>query len=96
MSEEVSIHVTIATRKYPLTVAKKDQELVLKVASDIDNAVKALQSSYAIQDRQDLMAMAALQVATKAAVGTKPNSSDSDSNVTKELQILLEKSEGLV
>lgn len=96
MSEEVSIHVTIGSRKYPLTVAKKDQELVEKIASDLETAVKTLQASYAIQDRQDLMAMAALQVATKAAVASKNTSSDSDAKITNELQLLFDKSESLV
>ena len=96
MSEEISIHVTIASRKYPLTVATKDQDLVKKVASDLDSAVKTLQSNYAIQDRQDLMAMAALQVASKFAVSATKTPSNSDSDITSELQLLLDKSEKLV
>ena len=96
MSEEISIHVTIASRKYPLTVATKDQELVVKVASNLDKAVKKLQSSYAIQDRQDLMAMAALQVASKSEVSAKQNSSNSDLDITSKLQLLLDRSEQLV
>lgn len=61
---ELSIKVTIAGRVYPLTISPAEEELVRKASRQIDEQVKALQQTYAVKDRQDLLAMVALQSAT--------------------------------
>lgn len=97
MSEDISINVTIGGRKYPLTVAVKDQDMVKSIAEDLNKTVTSLKENYAVQDRQDLLAMAALQVAVKQAVSNrKPADSDSEKNLISAIETLLAKSDSLV
>lgn len=63
---DVSIKITIAGRVYPLTVDESEKELVEKAAERVDNSVRMFMKSYAVKDKQDLLAMTALQMATSA------------------------------
>lgn len=69
MSNKLSIKVVVAGRSYPLSVREDEQEKVLRAAEDINKAIKTLQDNYAVKDMQDLLAMTALQLASKT--GTK-------------------------
>ena len=62
---KLSIKVVIAGRTYPLSVNESEQDRVLKAAEDINNSIKLLQKNYAVRDMQDLLAMTALQLASK-------------------------------
>lgn len=62
---ELSIKVTIAGRIYPISVNAEEEEMVRKAATDVDTDIKNLQKNYAVKDKQDLLAMTALQLATK-------------------------------
>lgn len=62
---KLSLKVVVAGRTYPLSVNENEQEKVLKAAEDINKAIKLLQDNYAVKDKQDLLAMTALQLATK-------------------------------
>lgn len=62
---KLSIKVIIAGRNYPLTVNEEEAEKVKTAAAAINNSIKRLQESYAVKDMQDLLAMTALQLATK-------------------------------
>jgi len=64
---EMSIKVTIAGRIYPITVKADEEEKVREAARRVDENLKLLQNSYAVKDKQDLLAMTALQMATKSA-----------------------------
>jgi len=64
---EMSIKVTIAGRIYPITVKADEEEKVRDAARRVDENLKLLQNSYAVKDKQDLLAMTALQMATKSA-----------------------------
>lgn len=63
---KLSIKVVVAGRTYPLTVNESEQEKVMKAAEDINKAIKLLQDNYAVKDMQDLLAMTALQLASKS------------------------------
>lgn len=63
---KLSIRVVVAGRTYPLTVSESEQEKVMKAAEDINKAIKLLQDNYAVKDMQDLLAMTALQLASKS------------------------------
>lgn len=91
---ELSIKVTIAGRSYPLTIEREEEENVRKAAKEINNAVEALQSNYAVQDKQDLLAMVALEMSTK--VLTRPENLENEGVLKKiaELDILLSESSG--
>jgi cell division protein ZapA (FtsZ GTPase activity inhibitor) len=97
MSEDISIKVSIGGRKYPLTVAVKDEAMVQKIAADLDKTITSLKENYAVQDKQDLIAMAALQVAVKQATkNSSPAQLSVDSDLLSSLERLVHKSEGLV
>ena len=85
--EKLSLKVVVAGRTYPLTLNEGEQEKVLKAADDINKAIKVLQDSYAVKDMQDLLAMTALQLATKpkAQVASEPVEPDY-SAIEKELE----------
>ena len=67
--EKKSLSLVVAGRTYPLTVSAEEQEKVLGAAEDINKAIKVLKDNYAVKDMQDLLAMAALQLATKSKSG---------------------------
>jgi len=62
---KLSLKVVVAGRTYPLSLNEGEEDKVLKAAEDINKAIKLLQDSYAVKDMQDLLAMTALQLATK-------------------------------
>lgn len=60
-----SIKVVLAGRSYTLSVSESEEEKVLKAVEDINKSLKLLQQNYAVKDMQDLLAMTALQLASK-------------------------------
>ncbi len=93
---KLSLKVVVAGRTYPLTLNEGEQEKVLKAADDINKAIKLLQDSYAVKDMQDLLAMTALQLATKPKAQAKAVPVEPDySGVESELERLSNDLEGL-
>ena len=80
---KMSVKVVVAGRTYPISVEENEREKVLNAAADINKAIKMLKDNYAVKDMQDLLAMTALQLASKE------NSNDS----TRENTDLLDKIE---
>ena len=87
MSDELSIKLVIAGRTYPLTINRNEEEMIRKVAKEINESIKVLQDNYAVKDSQDLLAMAALQIATQAQLssGKPAESTENDEAVLNEL-----------
>ena len=63
---KLSLKVVVAGRTYPLSVEESEESRVQKAANDINKAIKLLQDNYAVKDMQDLLAMTALQLASKS------------------------------
>ena len=63
---EVSIRVNIAGRTYPLTVSSEEEAGVRNAEKTIEESIQLFQKNYAVKDKQDLLAMAALQMSAKA------------------------------
>lgn len=61
----LSIKVIIAGRTYPLNIKEEEKALIEKAAEDINKSVNFLKENFAVKDAQDLLAMTALQLATK-------------------------------
>ena len=59
---EVSLKILIAGRTYPLTVKQEDEEAVLTAAKMIIAKVKEFEINYSVRDKQDLLAMSALNL----------------------------------
>jgi len=65
MDEKLKIKLSIADRVYPLTIDPKQEEGLRKAAKNIDNLAKKFEKNYAVRDKQDVLAMCALQFASK-------------------------------
>ncbi|MDX5321714.1 MAG: cell division protein ZapA [Bacteroidota bacterium] len=63
--QELSIKVTIAERQYPLKIQASDEENVRKAAWKVNERLKEYVEKYAVADRQDALAMIALEFATE-------------------------------
>jgi cell division protein ZapA (FtsZ GTPase activity inhibitor) len=65
MSELLKIKLTIADRVYPLSVSPEQEESLRASAKKIEAMIKQLEQNYAVRDKQDVLAMCALQYATQ-------------------------------
>lgn len=62
--DDLSISLPVADRSYRLAVAKDHEELFRNAAKLIDKRIRDYSTSYAYKDKQDLLAMVALEYAT--------------------------------
>jgi len=93
---KLSLKVVVAGRTYPLTVNEGEESKVQKAADDINKAIKLLQDNYAVKDMQDLLAMTALQLASKSGNSTNVVQEAPDySAIESSLGTLLQELEGL-
>ncbi|HMQ43546.1 cell division protein ZapA [Mariniflexile maritimum] len=65
MAEKLKIKLSIANRVYPLTIDASQEEGLRKAAKDIDAMIKQFEESYSVRDKQDVLAMCALQFASQ-------------------------------
>ncbi len=77
MSEKLKIKISIADRVYPLTVETSQEEGLRSASKKIDNMIKQFEENYAVRDKQDVLAMCALQFASQ--VEQKQINTNSDS-----------------
>ena len=63
--EVLGIKLSIANRVYPLTIDPKQEEGLRKAALKIDAMIKQFEQSYSVRDKQDVLAMCALQLASQ-------------------------------
>jgi cell division protein ZapA len=91
MSEKIKIKLTVADRVYPLTISP-DQEASLRIsAKKIDDMTKQLEQNYAVRDKQDVLAMCALQYAAQLENQLEKNTTKDDSSTkTNELIELID------
>ncbi|MBE0424985.1 MAG: cell division protein ZapA [Lutibacter sp.] len=65
MAEPLKIKVTIAGRVYPINVKNEiEEEGMRKAAKHINDMVTKFEKNYAVSDKQDVLAMCALQFAS--------------------------------
>lgn len=64
--DEVSIRIELAGRAYPLTIQAGEEVNVRRAVEEINESIARLKASYPLTDKQDLLAMAALEVTTRA------------------------------
>ena len=66
MGESLKIKVTVAGRVYPLNVKNaNEEEGMRKAANKINDLVSRYEQNYAVSDKQDVLAMCALQFASQ-------------------------------
>ena len=61
-----TLDVKLGGRSYPLTLSPEEVDVVRAAAQAVEAQIAQLKSQYAVTDRIDLMAMAALQIAVQA------------------------------
>ena len=65
MDEKLKIKISIADRVYPLTVTMSQEEGLRSASKKIDAMMKQFEENYAVRDKQDVLAMCALQFASQ-------------------------------
>ncbi len=71
------IKLNIGNRVYPLSVDTNQEEILRKAAKQINQMINDYESKYAVRDKQDSLAMCALQILSQS----KTFSNDDDKDV---------------
>lgn len=87
--DKLKIKISIADRVYPLTINPNQEEGLRKAAKKIDAMIKQFEQSYAVRDKQDVLAMCALQFASQVEQKTIDKEGDNE-NVSSRLLALNE------
>ena len=81
----LSIKINIANRIYPLTINRDAEENIRKAVKKIEERLKFYEKNYATKDRQDLLAMCLIEVASKLE-SVKDTSIKEDNDVKLKLE----------
>ena len=66
---KLKINLVIAGRTYPLSVnSTQEEEGMRKAATKINELIARYEQNYAVSDKQDVLAMSALQFASKLEI----------------------------
>ncbi|MFD2567805.1 cell division protein ZapA [Pseudotenacibaculum haliotis] len=66
---KLKINLVIAGRTYPLSVnSTQEEEGMRKAAANINELISRYEQNYAVSDKQDVLAMCALQFASKLEI----------------------------
>ncbi len=86
--EKLKINIVIAGRTYPLSVNNtKEEEGMRKAARAINKLISMYEQNYAVSDKQDVLAMSALQFASKLEM-LSLNKNDTNEEEIKKLNEL--------
>ena len=83
MSEKLKIKLSIADRVYPLTVEPSQEEGLRSASKKIDAMINQFEQSYAVRDKQDVLAMCALQFAAQVEQKQITTSQTSETTLTR-------------
>ena len=91
MSEKIKIKLTVADRVYPLTISSDQEASLRNSAKKIEEMTKQLEQNYAVSDKQDVLAMCALQYAAQLENRLENNSTNVEASTkTNELIELID------
>ena len=88
MSDLIKIKITVADRVYPLSIVPEQEEVLRNAAKKIGTMIKQLEQSYAVRDKQDVLAMCALQYATKLENNNNSKNQDLSEENEKVLELI--------
>ncbi len=91
---KIKVNVVIAGRTYPLSVANTDEEQGMRsAAKNINDLIAKFEQNYAVSDKQDVLAMCALQFASKSEIVSLTNTKENTEVINKinDLATLLDK-----
>ena len=83
MDDKLKIKISIADRIYPLTVSMSQEEGLRSASKKIDVMIKQFEENYAVRDKQDVLAMCALQFASQVEQKQIDNSIDGTETVER-------------
>ncbi len=83
MNEKLKIKLSIADRVYPLTVNPSQEEAMRSASKKIDNMIKQFEENYAVRDKQDVLAMCALQFASQLEQKNVDNAIDGTESIAR-------------
>ena len=83
MDEKLKIKISIADRVYPLTVELSQEEGLRSASKKIDVMMKQFEENYAVRDKQDVLAMCALQFASQLEQKQIDNSIDGTATIDR-------------
>lgn len=95
MDDKLKIKISIADRVYPLTVDFAQEEGLRSASKKIDTMIKQFEESYAVRDKQDVLAMCALQFAAQVEQKQIDKSTDME-DALERLKAMDEKLSGLL
>lgn len=81
------IKLSIADRVYPLSVPEGEEAILREAAKSLNLMVDHFEKNYAVKDKQDVLAMCALQVAVQSSKEADANTT-SQSDVHKKIVLL--------
>ena len=93
MTNSLRIKVTIGDRVYPLTIRDENEEEGIRAAvKKINDLIKKFEQNYEVRDKQDVLAMCALQFASQQEVKSVQENvvSEQVENKLRELSSLLD------
>jgi cell division protein ZapA len=91
---KIKVNVVIAGRTYPLSVENTNEEQGMRrAAKNINDLIAKFEQSYAVSDKQDVLAMCALQFASKSEIVSLTNTKENTEviNNINDLANLLDK-----
>jgi cell division protein ZapA len=68
MADKIRIRIAIADRLYPLVIDPSQEEGMRKAQRKINEMLKFYEENYEVQDKQDVIAMCLIQLATEFEV----------------------------
>lgn len=83
MDDKLKIKISIADRVYPLTVTPEQEEGLRTASKKIDAMIKQFEENYAVRDKQDVLAMCALQFAAQTEQKALDNSAETEEALAK-------------
>lgn len=95
MDDKLKIKISIADRVYPLNVDPAQEEGLRSASKKIDAMIRQFEESYAVRDKQDVLAMCALQFAAQSEQKQIDKSADLE-DAFERLQKMNEKLNGLL
>ncbi|ALU74555.1 cell division protein ZapA [Tenacibaculum finnmarkense] len=81
---KIKVNVVIAGRTYPLSVENTDEEQGMRTAAkNINDLLVKFEQKYAVADKQDVLAMCALQFASKLEIVSLANEKENTEVINK-------------
>lgn len=96
MNKKLKIKISLGGRVYPLSVKNEaEEEGMRKAASKINALISEFEQNYAVNDKQDVLAMCALQFASQTEINTINNKEDIE-KATKKIEMLTKNLEAIL